>query len=93
MTFWGVVRPLRRAGLMYEVLNVTRTGNRLLPGGGDRDFSARRRGATFVLERLAGPALGALGVPTVAFAPFLEHLCLRKPVLSASAPRRTPRGA
>lgn len=94
MTFWGVVRPLRRGGLPYEVLNVTRGGNRLLPGGIERTASARRRAAMLVLERLAARPLGALGLPTVAFAPFLEHLCLRKgPPVSASAPRRTRSGA
>lgn len=78
MTYWGVVRPLRRAGLPFEVLNITRTHNRLLPGGIDRATSPKRRFAMLALERLAGAPLGALGTPTVAFAPFLEHLCLRK---------------
>lgn len=85
MTFWDIVRPLRRNGAGYEVLNITRTGNRLLPAdarpSAERDATRRgvkRRLASFVLESLAGPPLGRIGVPTVAFGPFLEHLCLRK---------------
>lgn len=78
MTFWGVVRPLRRANLRYEVLNVTRARNRLLPGGLDREASGKRRAATLLLEGIAARPLAACGVPTVALAPFLEHLCLRK---------------
>jgi SAM-dependent methyltransferase len=78
MTYWEVVRPLRRAGLPYEVLNLTRTGNRLLPAGA-ASRSAKRRAATVLLQNLAGRPLGALGVPTIALGPFLEHLCLQKP--------------
>ena len=78
MTYWGVVRPLRRARLPFEVLNITRAGNRLLPGGIDRAASPKRRVAMLALERLAGAPLAAMGTPTVAFAPFLEHLCLCK---------------
>ncbi len=78
MTYWGVVRPLRRARLGFEVLNLTVTANRLLPGGIERNASAKRRGAMLALERVAGRPLAALGIPTVAFAPFLEHLCLKK---------------
>jgi SAM-dependent methyltransferase len=77
MTFWEIVRPLRQAGERYEVLNVTRAGNRLRPvaiGAASR----RRRLGRLVIEGLLGKPLGALGVPTVALAPFLEYLCLRK---------------
>jgi SAM-dependent methyltransferase len=77
MTFWGVVRPLRRAGHRFEVLNVTRAGNRLWPAGTPRGSSRKRRLATALLESF-GPILARMGIPTVAFAPFLEHLCLRK---------------
>jgi ubiquinone/menaquinone biosynthesis C-methylase UbiE len=80
MTYWQVVRPLRQNGARFEVLNLTRAGNRLLPAGAPPGMrsSFRRRAATFVSERLAGRALAAFGVPAVALGPFLEHLCLRK---------------
>lgn len=81
MTYWEVVRPLKRAGLPFEVLNITRAGNRLLPGGALPATSAKRRAATLLLETLAARPLAALGIPSVAFGPFLEHLCLRKPGL------------
>lgn len=87
MSYWEVVRPLRRAGERFEVLNVTEAANRLLPAGpepGTRPGLKRRLG-TFVLESVAGKPLAALGVPTVALGPFLEFLCLRKlPVQSAA---------
>jgi SAM-dependent methyltransferase len=80
MTYWEVMRALHRGGARAEVLNLTRTGNRLLPAGPPPGMnpSARRRAATFVTERVAGGMLAALGIPTVALGPFLEHLCLQK---------------
>ncbi len=80
MTYWEVMRPLRKSGARVAVLNLTRGGNRLLPAGPPPGVpsSARRRAATFVTERVAGRLLGALGVPAVALGPFLEHLCLQK---------------
>jgi SAM-dependent methyltransferase len=80
MSYWEVVRPLKRAGERFEVLNVTETANRLLPAGpgpGARPGLKRRLG-TFVLESVAGKPLAALGIPAVALGPFLEFLCLRK---------------
>lgn len=74
MTFWEIVRPLADC----EVLNLTRTGNRLQPGGPATPPSARRRIGTFVLERVVGRALAAAGVPALALGPFIEYLCLRK---------------
>ena len=78
MTWWELVGPLRRSGERVEVLNITRTGNRLLPSGTRAAATSRRRFATWFLERGAGGPLGALGIPTVAFGPFLEHVCLQK---------------
>jgi len=80
MTYWGIVRPLKEAGERFEVLNITRTGNRLLPAGppdGER-VSPRRRFASFVLEDVLGRALSPMGIPVVAFGPFIEYLCLKK---------------
>ena len=89
MTFWEVVRPLRRSGAPYEVLNLTRAGNRLLPAGPPPGVpsSTRRRAATFVAERLAGGVLAACGVPAIALGPFLEHLCLQKLSVAPARPR------
>lgn len=74
MTYWEIVRPLEGC----EVLNLTRSGNRLQPAGPTTTPSAQRRFATFVLERIAGRPLGALGIPALALGPFIEYLCLRK---------------
>ena len=80
MTFWGIVRVLREAGYGVEVLNVTSAHNRLLPSGppNGTPVSLQRRFATFVLEDVMGRVLTPLGVPVVAFGPFIEYLCLRK---------------
>jgi 2-polyprenyl-3-methyl-5-hydroxy-6-metoxy-1,4-benzoquinol methylase len=85
MTYWEIVRPLRGTGQPFEVLNISKAGNRLLPGGAESGTSAKRRVATLLLERVAGRPLGALGIPTVALGPFIEHLCLKK--LASSRPR------
>jgi 2-polyprenyl-3-methyl-5-hydroxy-6-metoxy-1,4-benzoquinol methylase len=78
MTYWGVVRPLRKSGARFEVLNLTAGRNRLLPAGAATTPSSKRRAATFALETLVGKPLAALGVPVIALGPVLEHLCLRK---------------
>jgi 2-polyprenyl-3-methyl-5-hydroxy-6-metoxy-1,4-benzoquinol methylase len=80
MSYWGIVRPLRRAGRSFEVLNVTVARNRLLPAGlGPGEVaSAKRRLGTFLLEQVAGRGLAVLGIPPLAFGPFIEYLCLRK---------------
>jgi 2-polyprenyl-3-methyl-5-hydroxy-6-metoxy-1,4-benzoquinol methylase len=78
MSYWEIVRPLRRTGRRFEVLNITAAGNRLLPVPTADRTSAKRRLATFLLERIAGKPLAALGVPTLALGPFVEHLCIRK---------------
>ena len=72
---------IKRAIGDCEVLNLTVTRNRLLPAGPPSDTapSARRRAGSFVLERIVGPPLAALGIPSVALGPFIEYLCLRKP--------------
>jgi 2-polyprenyl-3-methyl-5-hydroxy-6-metoxy-1,4-benzoquinol methylase len=81
MTFWGIVRPLKRAGMEVEVLNITRTHNRLLPAGPPEGIrvSFQRKLATLVLQDVLAKGLTPLGVPVVAFGPFIEYLCLRKP--------------
>ncbi len=81
MTFWGIVRPLKKAGFDVEVLNLTTAQNRLLPSGPPEGTttSAKRKLATFVLQDIFGKMLTPLGVPVVAFGPFIEYLCLRKP--------------
>lgn len=91
MTFWEIVQPLRRAGLPFDVLNVTVGANRLMPAGfpADEPPSARRRLGALVLERLAGQPLGRLGIPSVAFSPFIEYLCLGKPRRSGAGPARS----
>ena len=80
MTYWGIIRPLRRSGHRFELLNVTVVRNRLLPGGlaPDEKMSWKRRVGVFVLERAVGQPLAACGIPCLAFAPFIEYLCLRK---------------
>ena len=80
ISYWGIVRPLQRAGHAVEVLNTTVAGNRLLPSGPGPDevASAKRRLGTFLLERVAGRLLAALGIPSLARGPFIEYLCLRK---------------
>jgi 2-polyprenyl-3-methyl-5-hydroxy-6-metoxy-1,4-benzoquinol methylase len=80
MTYWGIVRPLRKAGKDIEVLNLTRAHNRLLPAGPPEGTSIgkKRRLATFVLEDILGRILSPLGIPVVAFGPFIEYLCLKK---------------
>ncbi len=80
MSFWEIVRPLRRGGHRFEVLNITVTRNRLLPAGPEpgRRLRARRRLANLLLEGVAARPLAALGIPTVALGPFIEHLCIRK---------------
>jgi 2-polyprenyl-3-methyl-5-hydroxy-6-metoxy-1,4-benzoquinol methylase len=80
MSYWGITRPLRRAGHPFEVLNTTVGRNRLLPAGcpPGEPASTKRRLGTFLLERVAGAPLAALGVPALAAGPFIEHLCLRK---------------
>ncbi|MFQ5600846.1 MAG: class I SAM-dependent methyltransferase [Candidatus Krumholzibacteriia bacterium] len=80
MSWWEIARPLRAAGHPFEVLNISVAGNRLLPAGRDPGVpvSAKRRLAHLLLERIAGKPLAALGIPTIALGPFIEHLCLRK---------------
>jgi ubiquinone/menaquinone biosynthesis C-methylase UbiE len=80
MTYWEIVRPLRRAGLHFEVLNLTLGGNRLLPAGlsSGEVVSTKRKFGAFLLERGGGGLQIALGVPTVALSPFIEFLCLQK---------------
>lgn len=80
MTFWGIVRPLRKAGYGVEVLNITSADNRLLPAGPPDGTSVgmKRRLATFILEDMLGRMLSPLGIPVVAFGPFIEYLCLKK---------------
>ncbi len=80
MSYWGIIRPLRRSRQRFEVLNTTAGHNRLLPGGWapEEKRSAKRRFATFLLERVGGGPLASLGIPTLAFGPFIEFLCLRK---------------
>jgi len=80
MTYWGITRPLRKAGHGFRVLNITRTGNRLLPAGppDGEDLSRGRRFAAFVLENIMGRVLSPLGIPVTAFGPFIEYLCLKK---------------
>lgn len=81
MTFWEIVRPLHRQGLAYEVLNITRAGNHVLPAGLSHSerATAKRRVGVFLLEQTAGKVLARFGVPSVALAPFIEHLGLGKP--------------
>ena len=71
---------IKRAIGDCEVLNLTVAHNRLLPAGppSGNAPSARRRAGSFVLERIIGPPLVALGIPSVALGPFIEHLCLKK---------------
>src|SRR5262245_12527901 len=66
MTYWEIVRPLRRAGLRFDVLNLTQGGNRLLPAGfpSGEIVSTKRRLGALLLERVGGKLLRALGVPT-----------------------------
>jgi 2-polyprenyl-3-methyl-5-hydroxy-6-metoxy-1,4-benzoquinol methylase len=80
MTYWGIVRPLREAGHRFEVLNITRTGNRLIPAGppDGEPVSPKRRFASFMLEDILGRVLSPLGIPVVAFSPFIEYLSLKK---------------
>lgn len=72
---------IKRAVGDCEVLNLTVARNRLLPAGPPQGTvsSGRRRAGTFFLERVIGPPLAALGIPSVALGPFIEHLCLKKP--------------
>jgi ubiquinone/menaquinone biosynthesis C-methylase UbiE len=77
MTFWEIVKPLRTAGERYEVLNVTRAGNRISPVRVAAE-GRKRRVAARALETLAARPLAAFGVPTLAFWPFIEFLCIRK---------------
>jgi SAM-dependent methyltransferase len=81
MTYWEIVRPLRRTGQPFEVLNLTMAGNRLLPAAPPlkRALSARRRLGTRVLEDGPGRLLARLGVPSLALSPWIDHLCLAKP--------------
>jgi 2-polyprenyl-3-methyl-5-hydroxy-6-metoxy-1,4-benzoquinol methylase len=80
MTFRGIVRPLRKAGHTFEVLNITSANNRLLPAGppDGTTIGRKRRFATFILEDMLGRVLSPLGIPVVAFGPFIEYLCLKK---------------
>ena len=80
MTFGQIVRPLRKEGHGVEVLNVTRTCNRLRPAGTAEGItlSPRRRIANLVLEGTLGPLMSQLGIPTMALGPFIEYLCLKK---------------
>ena len=81
ITFWGIVRPLREAGYDVEVLNITMAHNRLMPAGPPADgapLSLRRRLANLVLQDMLGKILTPMGIPVVAFGPFIEFLCLRK---------------
>ena len=80
MTFWGIVRPLRKAGNGVEVLNITSADNRLLPAGPPDGTSVgmKRKLATFILENILGRMLSPLGISVVAFGPFIEYLCLKK---------------
>jgi SAM-dependent methyltransferase len=71
---------IKRAVGDCEVLNLTVARNRLQPAGppGGVPPSPRRRAGGFVLERVIGPPLAALGVPALALGPFIEYLCLKK---------------
>jgi hypothetical protein len=71
---------IKRAVGDCEVLNLTAARNRLQPAGppGGVAPSARRRAGSFVLERVIGAPLAALGVPALALGPFIEYLCLKK---------------
>jgi len=80
MSYWEIVRPLRRGGHRFEVMNITATHNRLLPAGPEpgRRVGAKRHLANLLLEGLAAKPLTALGIPTVALGPFIEYLCIKK---------------
>ena len=80
ISFWGIVRPLREAGHDVEVLNITIADNRLMPAGPSdgAPVSLRRRLANLVLQDMLGKILTPMGIPVVAFGPFIEFLCLKK---------------
>jgi len=77
MSYFAIKRAIGRD---CEVLNLTVARNRLLPAGPPDGTapSARRRAGTFFLERVIGTPLAALGIPSLALGPFIEHLCLKK---------------
>jgi 2-polyprenyl-3-methyl-5-hydroxy-6-metoxy-1,4-benzoquinol methylase len=80
MTYWGIVRPLKKAARGAEVLNITMKHNRLFPAGppGGSPAGLKRRIGSFILEDLLGGLLTRLGIPVLAFGPFIEFLCLKK---------------